>query len=356
MPSGNISLYLDIIDKGKRSYEYLRLYLVEVPENADERRKNKENLQLANAIKAKRVIEVQNKEYGFKNHHHRNILFLDYFKTLVDARKESKGNYGNWDSAYKHLQNYCSEKTTFQDVDADFLEGFKKHLSKTVSGQRTLSQNTKHSYYAKVLACLNHAANVSKIIDRSPGASVPNFKPGDPDRNYLTIEEVKALFKAECKLPILKNAFLFSCLTGIRWSDIQKMTWKMVQDHNGIARVNFQQEKTDGQEHLDINKQAVPLMGDRGAPDEKVFIGLKYSAWHNLELQKWVMKAGITKDITFHCARHTFAVMMIDLDTEIYTVSKLLGHRDLKTTQIYTKVLDKAKQKAVDKIPDFSMD
>lgn len=65
------------------------------------------------------------------------------------------------------------------------------------------------------------------------------------------------------------------------------------------------------------------------------------------------MRAGIHKDITFHCGRHTFAVMMLDLGTDIYTVSKLLGHRELSTTQIYAKVLDKNKQAAVAKIPDI---
>lgn len=63
--------------------------------------------------------------------------------------------------------------------------------------------------------------------------------------------------------------------------------------------------------------------------------------------------AGIDKHITFHCGRHTFAVMMLDLGVDLYTVSKLLGHKSIETTQVYAKILDKNKQSAVDRIPDF---
>ena len=91
-------------------------------------------------------------------------------------------------------------------------------------------------------------------------------------------------------------------------------------------------------------------MGDREDPEERVFKGLKYSAWHNLKLQQWVMKAGITKTITFHCARHTYATLQLTMGTDIYTVSKLLGHRELKTTQIYAKIIDDKKKEAANRI------
>ena len=93
-------------------------------------------------------------------------------------------------------------------------------------------------------------------------------------------------------------------------------------------------------------------MGTRGKDSDKVFSGFKYGSWALLELRRWVLAAGITKDITFHCARHTFAVVLLEKGADIYTVSKLLGHKELATTQIYAKVMDKKKQEAVDLI-DF---
>ncbi len=137
----------------------------------------------------------------------------------------------------------------------------------------------------------------------------------------------------------------------MRWSDVQKMTWSEVQFSNEIGHyIRFRQKKTKGAETQPISEQAFELLGERTIPDERVFVGLKYSAWHNLKLQQWVMKAGISKTITFHCARHTYATLQLTLGTDIYTVSKLLGHKDLKTTQIYAKIIDERKKEAANKI------
>jgi len=96
-------------------------------------------------------------------------------------------------------------------------------------------------------------------------------------------------------------------------------------------------------------------MLDRGKPDERVFIGLKYSSYSNVELSRWMLKAGITKQITFHCARHTFAVLQLTLGTEIYTLSKMLGHSELKTTQIYAKIVDEKIKEGMNKIPNINL-
>jgi site-specific recombinase XerD len=125
-----------------------------------------------------------------------------------------------------------------------------------------------------------------------------------------------------------------------------------VHQQGNFTRLIFKQKKTGGLEYLDINQQAVDLMGSRGQSDDFIFSDmLPDMDCTNKTLQSWMYRAGIDKKITFHCGRHTFAVMMLDLGTDIYTVSKLLGHRQLTTTQIYAKVLDKNKQNAVSRIP-----
>jgi len=150
----------------------------------------------------------------------------------------------------------------------------------------------------------------------------------------------------------VRRAFLFSCLTGLRRSDIERLTWGDVQQQGDFVRIVFRQKKTRGQEYLDITPQAVAYMGERQAEDVRVFPlpDVKYA---NAHVKTWAQAAGIEKHITFHCARHTFAVLMLDIGTDIYTVSKLLGHREISTTQIYAKVLDKNKQAAVLKIPQI---
>ena len=182
---------------------------------------------------------------------------------------------------------------------------------------------------------------------------VEGFKAEEGTRMYLTIEEVQRLAQTECEYPAIKRAFLFSCLTGLRRSDVIRLTWGDVHQQGEFTRIIFKQKKTSGQEYLDIPPQAAELMGERGKDAEHIFPNIHSPSCTNEMSKRWVLRAGIHKDITFHCGRHTFAVMMLDLGTDIYTVSKLLGHRELSTTQIYAKVLDKNKQAAVAKIPDI---
>lgn len=351
-----ISLYLDYYSKGKRQYEYLQLYLTAEPETGSlskqQKTDNKNILQLAESIRAKRHLEIHNSIYDFQDNEKMKGNFLMYFDTLTEKRKSSTGNYGNWDSVGKHLKKYCPNDITFSRVNNQWVQGFRDYLDKEAMSKsgKPLSQNSKYSYFNKLRAALKQAVR-DGIMKYNPSEQVKPFKQGEPQREYLTIEELQAVSKIDCEIPILKTAFIFSCLTGLRWSDINKLIWSEVQysEHMG-HHIRFRQKKTKGAETLPISQQAREMLGEEKAPDEKVFVGLRYSAWYNVKLLQWVMRAGITKNITFHCARHTYATLQLSLGTDIYTVSKLLGHRELKTTQIYAKVIDDKKIEAASKI------
>lgn len=368
LANGNVSLYLDIYLNGKRHYEFLRLYLIPERNRAD-REKNRQTIQLANSIKAMRLVEVRNKEYGFKSDYAEETLFYDYYVAMTEKRLglESKGNWGNWRSCLKHLEKYAPnlKKLTFGDITPKWVQGFKDYLDKEACAwscdcrkrvkDHPLSDNSKLSYFNKLKACLNQAYE-ERIIAHNPMRGIESFKAEEGKRMYLTIEEIKNLVQTECEYPDIKRAFLFSCLTGLRRSDILKLTWAEVQKQGGFTRIIFKQKKTKGQEYLDISPQAAGLLGECGNLDEHPFAGMRSPNRTNEVIKRWVLRAGIRKDITFHCGRHSFAVMMLDLGTDIYTVSKLLGHRELSTTQIYAKVLDKNKQAAVARIPDIFND
>lgn len=349
---GKTSLYLDYYHKGKRKTEYLKLYLDPNAKTKDEKEVNKKTLQLAETIRAQRQIEIQNGVYGFRDNEKLKASFTNYVQLLTDKRKDSSGNYGNWDSMLKHLQSYIPMDITFAEVDRKFVQGFKEYLdkdAKTKSNQN-LSQNSKYSYFNKLRAALKQAVK-DGIIPTNPSEGVEAFKQGEPQREFLTLEELQAAVQAECEIPQMKTAFIFSCLTGLRWSDINKLLWSEVQHSNEMGYyIRFRQKKTKGAETLPISEQAFGLLGERQDKDERVFKGLRYSAWHNLKLQQWMMRAGISKTITFHCARHTYATLQLSAGTDIYTVSKLLGHRELKTTQIYAKVIDQQKKEAANRI------
>lgn len=362
---GMTSLYLDIYLNGKRSYEFLKLYLV--PEKSrEDKRKNAETMKLAEAIRSKRIVELQNGEYGFKSQFKEDTLFFDYYEALCAKRfqtEDSKGNWGNWRSCMKHLEKYePNRKITFAEITPQWVQGFKDYLENEACAwgndyrdrikDHKLSRNSRLSYFNKLRACLNQAYE-ERVIQHNPMRGIDNFKPEEGTRMYLTLEEVKTLADTPCEYDSVKRAFLFSCLTGLRRSDIIKMTWGEVQEQSGFIRIIFRQKKTGGQEYLDITPQAAELMGERKKASDPVFEDIHSPSCTNETIKRWVLRAGIQKEITFHCGRHTFAVLMLDLGTDIYTVSKLLGHRELNTTQIYAKVLDKNKQAAVAKIPSI---
>jgi integrase len=363
---GSISLFLEIYKgttispegkvKNLRDYEYLNLYLIDKPKTPIDKQQNKDNLQLAESIKAKRELEIKNGLYGFTNEFKQSTNFIDYFTALMEKRKDSGGNYGNWDSSLKHLKKFAGTKVSFREIDQTFCESFRDYLKTkaTKSNGQPLSSSSVSSYFNKLRACLKEAVR-KKIILSNPAIDVTNPKVIESKREYLTLDELKAIVKAECRYDVLKRAFIFSCLTGLRWSDIHNLKWSEVQNTNEGWRITFHQQKTKGLQYLDMSEQARAYLGEQGNPDERVFTGLRYSSYMNVEITKWAMKAGITKDITFHCARHTFAVLQMTLGTELFTLQKLLGHSQIKTTQVYAKIIDEKKREAVNKIPDISI-
>ena len=367
LASGKYSLFIDyykgsiIGDDGKqahnREFEYLKEYLYINPQNASEKKENAETLLRAEQILSIRRAEYAQGKYGIKDRSKNKLLFLTYYEKLKEERYESKGNYDNWDAAQNHIESYCKKRNiTFEDIDEAFVLGFKKFLNQTKTKSNTLlSQNSKHTYYNKFKAALRQAFD-DGYTSRNFATTVKGFAQGETTREYLTQKELQAMAKAHCKHQILKNAFMFSCLTGLRWSDINKLTWLEVRNEEEGSRLFFKQKKTAGQEYQYISDQARQLLGKRKKESDRVFQGLKYGAHFNAEILRWCMRAGITKHITFHSARHTHAVLLLENGADIYTVSKVLGHREIRTTQVYAKIVDKKKKEAANLIPKLEMD
>lgn len=345
--TGLTSLYLDIYVKGKRTYEYLHLYLLDGT-SRKVKEANRSTMLLAESIKAKRLVEIRNGIYGFENRQEENdALFIDYFKQICEEKREknTRGNYSIWNCTYQYLEKFIDgRKVRLSDINVSWLKEFQKFLCGF-----DLAQNTKAMYYSKLCACILSAYR-SELIRHNPVRQVERIKTEETERMYLTIEEVRTLVKTPCENQETKRAFLFSCLTGFRRSDIENLKWGDIKKQGNFTRIIFRQKKTGGQEYIDITEEAANLLGERCADNVRIF-RLKNPTCVERHLKHWVDAAKIEKHITFHCARHTFAVMMLDLGTDIYTVSKLLGHRNLVTTQIYAKVLDKNKQAAIERIP-----
>jgi len=364
--SGNRqSLYLDFYppiphpETGEPTRrEFLGYYIFDKPKNPFDKQHNKETLQLAEQIRQKKENHINKPEIytGYEKEQLKikersERSFVEYFKTLADKRKAS--NHDNWVSAYNYLYAFTNGNLVFADLNETFCNDFKDYLLTTKSRKSkevTLAQNSALSYFNKLKATLKQAYK-DGFLQTNLNASVEPIKQAETQRNFLTIEELNCLVKTDCQNPLLKNAALFSALTGLRFSDIEKLVWGELEyiEGNGYF-IQFKQQKTKGVEMMPISEQAFSLLGERKEPTDKVFEGLTYSAYSNKHLFQWIGAAGITKDITFHCFRHTYATLQLSNGTDIYTVSKMLGHRELKTTQIYAKIIDKTKREASNKI------
>lgn len=352
-----IHLYIDYYGNGERHTENLKMHLIPEPLSRkltkQEKDANRSVLELAKRIEIKRNADLMSGKFGLDNLTKLKSSFINYFKGLKEKRKTSKGNYDNWDSALKHIINFTKMRdVTFEEANHKWLEKFKEYLqheARTPNG-KPLSQNSQSSYFNKVRATFNQAKKEGIIVD-NPVDRVSCISQGDTEREFLTQEELQILVHTECENQILKNAFLFSALTGLRWSDVQKLVWgQLMYSENEGHYLRFTQQKTKRAETLHIPEQVLLLLGERRDSEEKLFPYLKYSAWHNLKLREWVLRAGISKTITFHCARHTYATMLLTNGNDLYTVSKMLGHKNIKTTQVYGRIIDSKKREAANSI------
>lgn len=339
----------------KRSREPLDLFLYDKPRTPGQRQHNRETQRAVEAIRAKRLYEHETGKHKLDGPNALQASFFDYFQEVTDEKaRGSKSNHSIWVSTLKHLKVYHElPELTFEEVDQAFLENFRYYLTHKArtKSDSPLSRNTQSAYFNKLRACLNQAEREGLIRD-NPTRKVNGIKAENNKRVYLTEDELRAMAQAECRYEVMKRAFLFSACTGLRWSDINKLTWAEVESFYDGCRVIFHQQKTKGLQYLDLNTMAVQLMGQRRGPTDRVFKGLKYSAWHNMELLRWAMKAGITKKVTFHSARHTFAVIQLSRGVDIYSLSRLLGHSELRTTEIYADIIESRRRDAMLSFPD----
>lgn len=367
---GRKSLYLDFYppiphpETGEPTRrEFLGLYILAKPKTPLDKQGNENQLRVAEGMRQQRE-NILNKPEVYSQYEKEQLrlkeqgelCFVEYFRTLADKRKSS--NHDNWVSALKYLERFTNGTLKFADLNEKLLEDFKQYLlttKSTRSDKATLSPNSAKSYFDKVKATLREAYK-DGILQTDLNVKVKPIKAVETRREFLTLEELNALVKTPCNNPLLKRAALFSALTGLRHSDIKKMIWGELEYIEGRGYfLNFDQKKTKGIEVLPISEQAYSLTDGATNPKDMpqaapVFEGLTYSAYHNKHLFQWIGAAGITKDITFHCFRHTYATLQLSSGTDIYTVSKMLGHKDLKTTQVYARIVDERKREATSKI------
>ena len=350
LANGSQSLYLDIYRFGKRTYEYLKMYLIpETDHNA--RLQNQATMNAANAIKSKRIIELTNGEAGIETKE--RVYLLDWMKTYKEnqAKRGKKDGY-QISKTISILRDYAGERMLMDQIDKTFCQNYLDYLQteyRSNKGKR-VTNFTLHTYYRVLNRALNAAVR-AEIIKSNPFTKISNsdkIRLPESKRSYMTIDEVRALIDTPMENEAIKDAYLFSCFCGLRISDIIRLQWKDVFVDGGQYRLSVSMQKTKEPIYLPLSSEALKWMPERGnkTPEDKVF-DLPSPNTINILIKPWAKAAGISKRFTFHTARHTFATMMLTLGADLYTTSKLLGHADVKMTQVYAKIINKKKDDAV---------
>lgn len=351
LPSGKITLYLDYYPAirdpktGKMSRrEYLGIYLVNKPRTQEDRDANKDKMIAAEGIRSQRELSILNGSLGFINRDTPKEDFLAYY------REHLAGQNQKWIRVYDHFKAYCEGQCTMGDITVDYCNGFREYLldAKQLRHEnRKLAKNSAAGYWSTFRGFLAVAWKDRKLSE-NVNDYLESIDYEDTHREYLTIEELQDLAATPCVSNTLKNASLFSCLTGLRFGDIRDLTWDKIEIYpDGGHCLRLTTEKTKTSTTLPITEEALALCGTKGKG--QVFKGLTYALVQK-ELQGWLEDAGIDKHITFHCFRHTNATLLLSSGTDIYTVSKMLTHRNVTTTQIYTEVMDKDKREAAERL------
>lgn len=352
LKSGKITLYFDYYppirnpktNKMQR-HEYLGIYLYGNPTNKVQRDFNQSMLEKGELIRCRRQEAVINRQFGFIDHSQQKEDFLAYYEEYIRKKSNTK-----WRISYKHFHLFTGGKCTFGDITLDLCNKFRDYLLNAKQLKHTkkkLSRNAASGYFSTFRALLKKAYK-EKLLKENINDFLEYIEWDDVEKEFLNQDELIRLAQTPCESDVLRRASLFSCLTGLRFSDILNLEWKNIQEVAGIGLcIVIRTQKTKTPATLPLCEDAIELIGERKGG--KVFLDFKKTLTSK-PLKNWVKAANIDKHITFHCGRHTYATLLITNGTDIYTVSKMLTHKNVATTQIYAEVVNQKKRDAANSI------
>lgn len=345
LASGKFSVYLDSYHDGRRQYHFLKLYVSKDYKDAERinHQKDRETVEFAKKVKQKMEIEQAAGEVGVITETRKQMNFIAYFEEYT------VGRHPNYASTLKHLKAFAGDTLPFKAINDTWIKGFQAHMLKTCSA------NTALSYLINVKAAINQAVKDKHIRENPFRFQNTNdkIKKSQTKRTYLELEELQVLFKTECENLPVKQAFLFSCFTGLRISDVLLLKWSDIKRNNHLQ---IFQKKTEELLYLPLSDQANLILTEikQHLPEDEKFVFHalpKGQSTINRYLKTWGARAGILKNMHFHVSRHTFATLSLTHDVDVFTISKLMGHTNIATTQIYADIIDKKREAAIMKLP-----
>lgn len=378
LSDGNYSLYLDyylgrvnvrddvtgeIVSKVQRKREFLHLTLLAAPRTPLERQQNKETLLLAQKIRFEREQEMKESVHGYRLKKEREINFLDYFQAYINAY--TKKDIRMMQIALNRFRDFLNDTPEYnkfalrvkpEQLTRDMMIAFAEYLQ-----NRSVGEGAK-SIYQRFKKVINYAIE-HDVVAKNPCTGV-TIKVDDQilRKEILSLEEIQALINThyDNENPNIRRAFILCLYCGLRFCDVKDLTFNNVDYSNKLLK--FEQNKTRGHSNnsgvvIPLNDGLISLIGElpQGANGETLIFSLPSYEMCLKALKKWVKRAGINKHISWHCARHSFAVNILNNGANIKTVASLLGHSGLKHTEKYTRAVDKLKEEAINSLPELKL-
>ena len=352
---GTISLYLDMYHKGNRKKEGLKLYII--PETTPAAKlQNKNTRRLAEQIKAQRILDIQKDGLvdweKLKKFRTTLVSWLEDFVTC-EAQLSPSGVVSKRNAKVRveeYLASIGKPDLRLSEVDREFCRGFVAFLRtcKSHRGKETISETTARLLMYRIAAAMDKAV-VEGLIPNNPfrvleAKEKPKIRASR--REFLTVEELKVLINTPCRCDIVKRAFLFSCFTGLRYSDMKSLLWSEIHTtaDGKTLYIEHRQVKTKKTVTIPLSDEALRWMPKQVDGIDQVFHELKISTGTVEDvLKEWMKDCKIDKHITYHCSRHTAATTLLTLGANLYVVSKLMGHSSIQMTEVYAKIVDQKK-------------
>jgi len=343
-----------------RKKEKLSLYIRRNPRTSEERRNNRRVIELAEKIRYEREVRLLEDREGYRFRRECNVNFLDYFQEKIDTIRRSRSYKSGFIIALRRFRSFLAETPRYSvysdyirpdQLNTEMMNDFADYLKD--HGRGSGPQTILHRFKRVI-----HIAMDEGLIRRNPCVGVHIYADTKSlQKAILSINEISRLLSTHYphENSVMQRAFIITLFCGIRFCDVRSLTYRNV-DYEG-RRLSFEQKKTRNRSSnnyvvIPLNDMLIDIIGYPGAdsgPDSLIF---DLPGYHTclMSLKKWVKRAGINKNISWHCGRHSFAVNLLQGGANIKTVQSLMGHSSLEMTSRYLHVIDKDKAEAIDSL------
>lgn len=353
LADGRVSLFIDHIVDGRHEYEFLKLYLLSETSVKVKRENARIMREAEDMVRQRTEEEITVKAEAELAKDKSTMLLVDFCNEVItDYKSREMNSYKNFSTCSYSLASFRPD-ARLCDIDRKFINDYSEWLNCEYMSvrKRKLSPKTVFSYHW-YLCNLLHQAWRKGYISFNPWSrleTTEKLQEPETQKGFLTIEEVRTLEEAQCPDEWTKCAFLFSCYCGLRISDIEKLRWRDIVKIGDQWTASVIMKKTSKPFSIPLPAKALQWLPQRGESknDDLVFRQLKSQPQISKHLRTWAKDAGLQKDITYHMSRHTYGTMLITAGVDIYTASKLMGHSDVRATQVYAKIIDKKKEDAM---------